>query len=55
MSEDVLSRRADIRCWWPWYILAGIWFLDVLESQDRNKPEQNLAELLQKDCANSTS
>ena len=29
-----------------WCVFAGIWFLDVSGSQDYNKPEQTLAELL---------
>lgn len=38
-----------------WCVFAGIWFLDVSGSQDYNKPEQTLAELLQNECANFVS
>lgn len=54
MDEDV-SRGADVSYWWPCCVLAGIWFLHDLGSQDYKKPEQNLAKLLRKECANSTN
>lgn len=33
-------------------VVTGIWFLDVVGSQDYNKPDQTLVELLQNQCAN---
>lgn len=40
MSEEVVSGGADVRHRWPWWVLAGIFFLDILMSQDYKKPEQ---------------
>lgn len=50
-----MSRGADVRYWRPCCVLTGIWFLHDLGSQDYEKPEQNLAKLLRKECANSTN